>query len=75
MMFQAGRQASFGEKKTKHKKPKNWWKVHLALPARADAQGRRVTSQGTLCASGNPLLKDMHISEKVKHPYLCCKGG
>lgn len=39
------------------------------------AQGMRVTSQGMLCASGNPLLKDFQLIEKVKHPYSCWKRG
>lgn len=39
------------------------------------AQGMRVTSQGMLCASGNPLLKDFQLIEKVKHTYSCWKRG
>lgn len=31
----------------------------------------RVTSEGMLCALGNPLLKDFQLIEKVKHPYSC----
>lgn len=35
------------------------------------AQGMRVTSEGMLCALGNPLLKDFQLIEKVKHPHSC----